>query len=149
MDREYKIECDSFKDNVSRITCFAYNCFCLYDCLGVAMWYVYFFFSALLGCFCFQGGWTMELNLYALLRCTILTMITNLTEVDWCQPGCYGTGSYTVCLGLCLMLIRFCPFVLPCLLSSSVLLGFWFIVWFIIHFFWYVIFIYYYYYYFY
>ena len=76
----------------------------------------------------------MELNLYALLRCTILTMITNLTEVDWCQPGSYGTESYTVCLGLCLMLIRFCSFVFPCLLSSSVLLGFWFIVWFIIHF---------------
>ena len=76
----------------------------------------------------------MELNLYVLLRCTILTMISNLTEVDLCQPGSYGTGSDTVCLGLCLILIRFCSFVLPCLLSSSVLLSFWFIVWFIIHF---------------
>ena len=93
-----------------------------------------FFFSALLGCFCFQGGWTMELNLYVLLRCTILTMITSLTAVHSCQPGSYGTGSYTVCLGLCLMLIRFCSFVVPCLLSSSVLLNFWFIVWFIIQF---------------
>ena len=93
-----------------------------------------YFFSALLGCFCFQRGWTVKLNLYVLLRCTILTMITNLTEVDLCQPGSYGTGSYTVCLGLCLMLIRFCSFVLPCLLSSSVLLRFWSIVWFIIHF---------------
>ena len=76
----------------------------------------------------------MELNLYVLLRCTILTMITSLTEVDLCQPGSYGTGSYTVCLGLCLMLIRFGSFVVPCLLSSSVLLNFWFIVWFIIQF---------------
>ena len=76
----------------------------------------------------------MELNLYVLLRCTILTMITSLTEVDSCKPGSYGTGSYTVCLGLCLMLIRFCSFVVPCLLSSSVLLNFWFIVWFIIQF---------------
>ena len=91
----------------------------------------YVFFSALLGCFCFPwaggggggggGGWTMELNLSVLLRCTILTMITNLTDIDWCQWGSYGTGSYTVCLGLCLMLIQFCSFVLPCFLSSSVL----------------------------
>ena len=65
---------------MSRITDFAYNCFGLYVCLGVDMRYV--FFSALLGYFCFQGGWTVELNLYVLLRCTILTLITNLTEVD-------------------------------------------------------------------
>ena len=73
----------------------------------------YVFFSALLGCFCFQGGCTVELDLYVLLRCTILTLITNLTEVDWCQLGSYGMGSYTVCLGRCLMLIQFVPLSCP------------------------------------